>query len=115
MKLHIRYLERAVTEADLRRALEPYGEVASVTLVRNETAGEPIGLAIVEMPDADEAAFAASSLPRVRVHGSPLALDEARSGAGRRDGLERREKARGHRDRRTADRRMAARIGATLE
>lgn len=114
MELHVRFLSRAVTEKDLEQIFEPFGKISTTTIVRDEPTGEPIGLGVVDMPNEQEAREAARHLAQMRDRGRPVALDEQRTGVGRRLGLDRRGDERKTNDRRIADRRDAVRLGISL-
>lgn len=51
MKVYVGNLAYGVTESELRAALEAFGGVESISLVKDKVTGEPIGFAFVEMAD----------------------------------------------------------------
>ncbi len=61
MKLFVGNLADEVTEDDLRKAFENFGQVASVSIAK-DSFGESRGIAFVEMPVEAEAQAAINSL-----------------------------------------------------
>lgn len=62
MKLLIRNLSRATTEAELQAEFEAHGVVQSTSLVMDKKTGESKGFAFVDMPKAGEAKAAMKQL-----------------------------------------------------
>ena len=71
-------LDFASREDDLQKLFEPFGAVASITIVRDRDTGNPRGFAFVEMSDAAQADAAIEALNGVRFHDRQLQLNEAR-------------------------------------
>ena len=55
MNIFIGNLSYNVTEGDFRQAFEAHGQVASVTVIKDEQSGRSKGFGFVEMPDQAEA------------------------------------------------------------
>ena len=89
MNVFIDNLTHADISADLRKAFEAYGHVASVTIITDVFDGEHRGFGIIEMPDEGEAHAAISALNGNEVAGHRLKLSDRRAIA-RRSGKDRR-------------------------
>jgi len=84
-------LPREATETDLRDAFKAFGEIASVTIIKDRFTGEPRGFGFVEMPTMSEAQAAIAGLNGKDLKGRTLTVNEARPRAeGGREGRERR-------------------------
>ncbi len=77
MQIHVGNLSREVTEAELRQAFEPFGQVAAVRLVTDRYSGVSRGFGFVDMPDRAEAEAAMESLNLKEFAGRTLDLSEA--------------------------------------
>ena len=87
MNIYIGNLSREVTEDDLREAFEEFGQVASVTLIKDKFSGESRGFGFVEMPAKAEAQSAINGLNGKELKGQTLNVNEARPRSeGRRGG-----------------------------
>ena len=92
MNIYVGNLSREVTEDDLREAFEEFGQVASVTLIKDKFSGESRGFGFVEMPAKAEAQSAINGLNGKELKGETLNVNEARprsegrGGGGRRGG-----------------------------
>jgi len=93
MNIYVGNLSRDVTEEDLRQAFEAFGEVATVTIIKDKFSGEPRGFGFVEMPAKAEAQSAITGLNGKDLKGRNLSVNEARprpegrgGGGGRRGG-----------------------------
>jgi RNA recognition motif-containing protein len=62
MNIYIGNLERGATETELRELFEPFGQVASVSILKDRHSGQPKGFGFVEMPNKDEAQAAIENL-----------------------------------------------------
>jgi cold-inducible RNA-binding protein len=92
--MYVGNLAYGVTESDLRAALEAFGAVESVNLVKDKVTGEPIGFALVEMADRANARAAIAGLNGKKLRGRELAVNLAQAGLEvhrrkRRPGVER--------------------------
>jgi RNA recognition motif-containing protein len=87
MNIYIGNLSREVTEEDLRQAFESFGQVASVTIIKDRFSGESRGFGFVEMPAKAEAQSAINGLNGKELKGRTLNVNEARPRTeGRRGG-----------------------------
>jgi len=78
MNIYVGNLSRTVTEDDLRQAFEAFGQVASVTLIKDKFTNESRGFGFVEMPGKDEAQTAINELNGKDLKGRALKVNEAR-------------------------------------
>ncbi len=78
MKIFVGNLSRDVTEDDLRRAFEPFGEVASVNVIKDRFSGEPRGFGFIEMAQRSAAESAIAELNGKDLKGRRLTVNEAR-------------------------------------
>jgi len=62
MNIYVGNLAYAVTEADLRKTFEAFGEVASAKIITDKYSGESKGFGFVEMPATNEAQEAINGL-----------------------------------------------------
>lgn len=65
------------TEETLRTAFESYGEVSTVTIIKNRDTGASKGFGFVEMPDDDEAFAAIRALNGNDFEGRKLRVNVA--------------------------------------
>jgi RNA recognition motif-containing protein len=94
MNIYVGNISRSVTETDLRDAFQAFGEVQSVSIIKDKFSGESRGFGFVEMPNKEEAEKAISSLNGKDLKGRPLTVNEAkprtdrpRTGGGSRGGF----------------------------
>jgi RNA recognition motif-containing protein len=78
MKIYIGNLSYEVGESDLREAFEPFGQIASVHLIKDKFTGRSKGFGFVEMPSAGEAQAAIKALNGKEIKGRAIAVNEAR-------------------------------------
>ena len=78
MNIYVGNMSREVTEDDLRKAFEAFGQVASITLIKDKFSGESRGFGFVEMPGKDEAQSAITGLNGTDLKGRKLNVNEAR-------------------------------------
>lgn len=78
MNIYVGNLSRDTVDDDLRRALEVFGQVASVNLIVNKFTGVSRGFGFVEMPVETEARAAIDGLNGEELKGRPLIVNEAR-------------------------------------
>lgn len=89
MNIFVGNLSRDVTDEDLRKAFEAFGEVATATVIKDKFSGEPRGFGFVEMPAKATAQAAITGLNGKDLKGRTLNVNEARPrsddrGGGRR-------------------------------
>jgi cold-inducible RNA-binding protein len=87
MKIYVGNLSYEVTEEDLRSAVEPFGQVESVTIIKDKYSGQSKGFGFVEMASKAEGQAAIDGLNGKELKGRALNVNEARPmGEGRGGG-----------------------------
>ncbi len=76
VKIYVGNLAYGTTEADLRQAFEPFGQVESATIITDRETGRSKGFGFVEMAEGAEAAITA--LNGQDFQGRALRVNEAR-------------------------------------
>ena len=88
--IYVGNLSYNATEDDLRQAFAQFGDVASVSVIKDRETGRPRGFAFVEMPDEAQAKEAIENVNNTEVAGRRITVNEARpredhgGGGGRR-------------------------------
>lgn len=77
MKILVRNLERSISEKELLELFQPFGQVASCTLVLDQATGKSKGFGFVEMPHAREAIKAIKGLNTFKVKGAGIRVKAA--------------------------------------
>ncbi len=91
MNLYVGNLSHEVTEEDLQKAFEAFGQVTSAKIITDKFSGQSRGFGFVEMPAKAEAQSAIDGLNGKDLKGQSLNVGEARPrpegrrGGGRRD------------------------------
>ena len=78
MNIFVGNLDPDATEEQIVRLFEPYGQVASVQLVRELFTGKGKGFGFVEMPGRQHSLSAIAGLNGKDLAGRPLKVNEAR-------------------------------------
>jgi RNA recognition motif-containing protein len=78
MNLYIGNLNWQTTEADLQAAFEAFGQVSSVTIIKDKYTGQSRGFGFVEMTDDSEGQAAIDGLNGKELDGRTLRIDLAR-------------------------------------
>jgi len=78
MKLYVGNLSREVEEEDLKTAFAVFGQVDSVSVIKDRFSGVSKGFAFVEMPVKAEADNAIAGLRGTELKGRSLDVNEAR-------------------------------------
>ncbi|MBU2629744.1 MAG: RNA-binding protein [Proteobacteria bacterium] len=78
MKIYVGNLSYQVTEEDLRQALEPFGQVESVAILKDKQTGQSKGFGFVEMNSKAEGQAAIEGLEGKELKGRALKVNEAR-------------------------------------
>jgi len=89
MNIYAGNLSNDVTEEDLRLAFEPFGQVESVTIIKDRHSGQSRGFGFVEMASKAEGQSAIDGLNDTELKGKNLNVNEARprtESRGRRGG-----------------------------
>jgi RNA recognition motif-containing protein len=76
-------LSLEATEEDIRQAFAAFGNVASVTIIKDRETGRPRGFAFVEMPSGAEAKAAIENVNLAEIAGRKVTVTEARPRADR--------------------------------
>ena len=84
MKIYVGNLSYEVTEEDLRLALEQFGQVESVTIIKDKYSGQSKGFGFVEMASKAEGQSAIDGLNGKELKGRVLNVNEARPRTERR-------------------------------
>ena len=88
MNIHVGNLSSDVTEDDLRKEFESFGQVTSVQIVKDRRSGQSKGFAFVEMASQDEGDAAIAGLHGKILDSRTLDISEShpRTGKGGRGG-----------------------------
>lgn len=78
MNLYVGNLNWQTTEADLQAAFEAFGQVTSVTIIKDKYTGQSRGFGFVEMADESEGQAAIDGLNGKELDGRTLRIDRAR-------------------------------------
>ena len=78
MNIYVGNLERNLTEEELKEAFTAFGEVTSVSIIKDKFTGAPRGFGFVEMPNKEEAQAAIDALNGQDLKGRALTVNEAR-------------------------------------
>jgi RNA recognition motif-containing protein len=88
MNIYVGNLPRKATEDELRQAFQAFGEISSVSIIKDKFSGDSKGFGFVEMPNKAEADAAMEGLNGKDFMGQSLTVNEARpkTDTGRRGG-----------------------------
>ena len=90
MNIYVGNLSYEVTEEDLQKAFEGFGQIESVKIIKDNYSGRSKGFGFVEMPDNAAAQSAIEGLNDTELKGRTLKVNKARprseSGGGRDGG-----------------------------
>lgn len=78
MNIYCGNLSWNTTEDGLRAAFEAFGEVSSVTIIKDRDTGQSRGFGFIEMPNDSEGQAAISGMNGNELDGRPLKVDQAR-------------------------------------
>ena len=78
MKIYAGNLSYEVTEEDLRKAFEQFGQVESTTIIKDKYSGQSKGFGFVEFPSKAEGQAAIDGLNGKELKGRTLNVNEAR-------------------------------------
>lgn len=85
MNIYVGNLAKDVSEDTVRNLFEAFGQVTSVTILKDRFTNESRGFAFVEMPDEEQAKSAINGLNKKQVNGQYLNVNEARPRTETRD------------------------------
>ncbi len=77
MNIYVGNLNYRVKENDLQQALEDYGTVRSVKIIKDRETGKSKGFGFIEMPNDAEATKVISELNGTEFQGRQLVIKEA--------------------------------------
>jgi len=86
MNIYVGNLSREITEEELKKAFEEFGQVASVTIIKDRFSNESRGFGFVEMPTDDEANAAITGLNGKQLKGRSINVNKANPRTERREG-----------------------------
>ena len=78
MNIYVGNLSYSLTEDDLRQGFGEFGQVASVSIIKDQSTGHSKGFGFVEMPILEEAQAAIGALNGKEMKGRKLNVNEAR-------------------------------------
>lgn len=77
MKIYVGNFSSSITEKDLQKTFESFGQVESTAIIKDDFSGRSRGFGFVEMPSLDEACSAINNLNGKGLHGRKLYVNEA--------------------------------------
>ncbi|MGQ0794423.1 MAG: RNA recognition motif domain-containing protein [Deltaproteobacteria bacterium] len=86
MNIYVGNLARDVNEEDLKTLFAEFGEVSTVSVIKDKFSGEPRGFGFIEMPAKADAVKAIAALNGKELKGRSLSVNEARPKTDSRDG-----------------------------
>ena len=86
MKIYVGNIPPEVTEQELREEFAAFGDVASVSIVKDRYSGQPRGFGFVEMPSVSQGQAAIAGLNGKALKDQTLTVNAARPPAGNRGG-----------------------------
>ena len=78
MNIYVGNLAFSVTEEDLKKAFEAFGQVASANVIKDQYSNQSKGFGFVEMPETSEAQAAIAALNGKELNGRAINVNEAR-------------------------------------
>ena len=78
MNIYVGNLSREVTEDELRKAFEAFGQVTTINIIKDRFSGESRGFGFVEMATKSEAQAAINGLNGTPLKERTLSVSEAR-------------------------------------
>jgi RNA recognition motif-containing protein len=78
VNIYVGNLSREVTEDELRKAFEAFGQVTSVSIIKDRYSGESRGFGFIEMATKTEAQAAITGLNGTSLKERTLSVSEAR-------------------------------------
>jgi RNA recognition motif-containing protein len=87
MNIYVGNLSPKTSEDELRKLFEPYGKVASTSIIKDKFSGRPLGFGFVKMPASKEAQQAISALNRKRIKKRVVMVSETKATPERRSSI----------------------------
>jgi len=78
MNIYVGNVPRETSEAELREAFEKFGEVSTITMVKDRYTNTFKGFAFIEMPKNEDAEKAIESMDGTSFSGRPLTVNQAK-------------------------------------
>jgi RNA recognition motif-containing protein len=78
MKIYVGNMPYGVTEEDLKQSFAAFGEVTSVSIIKDKMSGQSKGFGFVEMASAEQGQAAISGMNGKELKGRKLNVNEAR-------------------------------------
>ena len=78
MNIYVGNLSHDVSEDDLKKVFEAFGQLTSINIVKDKYSGEPRGFGFVEMSSKNEGQSAIDGLNGTDLKGQSLKVNEAR-------------------------------------
>ena len=78
MNIYVGNLSFDASEEDLQKLFSGFGQVSSVTIVKDKYSGQPRGFGFIEMPEHSEAQAAIENLNGKELLGRSINVSEAR-------------------------------------
>jgi RNA recognition motif-containing protein len=78
MKIYVGNLPYETTEEQLQEAFSAFGEISSVSILKDRDTGESRGFGFIEMPNNDEANAAIEAMDENDSLGKPLKVQESK-------------------------------------
>ena len=78
MNIYVGNIPRETSEKEIRAAFEQFGEVSTVTLIKDKFTNMLKGFGFVEMPNKEEADAAIKALDGTMFNGRPLSVNPAK-------------------------------------
>ncbi len=82
MNIYVGNLSYSVTEDDLRKAFEAFGQVTTTSIIKDKFSNQSKGFGFVEMPSKEEATAAIASLNGKELKDRTIVVNEARPRTG---------------------------------
>ena len=77
MKLYVGNLSYSLTEDELKEVFQPFGQIASVNIIKDKFTGKSRGFGFVEMVNKNEALDAIANLNGQKVNGLRIRVNES--------------------------------------
>ncbi|MFV1975393.1 MAG: RNA recognition motif domain-containing protein [Candidatus Scalindua sp.] len=78
MNIYVGSLSYDVTEDEIRDVFSPYGEISSISIIKDKFSGKSKGFGFVEMPKQEEAEEAIKCLDESDMKGRNIKVNEAK-------------------------------------
>lgn len=79
MNIYVGNLTRETNETDLRTAFEKFGQITTISIIKDKFSGESRGFAFIEMPSKEAAQSAIDNMNGKELNGNTITVNEARA------------------------------------